>query len=79
MPERGLEVIRNVAALVERDPSLACTPGRLLHLVLDTIVDEYEPFLEQFIPERIDAIENALFSDQLPPPSGGRFICGGVT
>jgi magnesium transporter len=33
--------------------------------VLDTIVDECEPFLEQFIPERIDAIEDALFSDQL--------------
>ncbi|MGH8896579.1 MAG: magnesium transporter CorA family protein [Egibacteraceae bacterium] len=62
--ERSLEVTRSVAMLVERDPSLARTPGDLLHLVLDTIVDEYEPFLEQFIPKRIDAIEDELFSDR---------------
>lgn len=62
--DRSLEVIRRVAMLVERDPGRARTPAQLLHLVLDTIVDEYEPFLEQFIPERIDAIEDELFSDQ---------------
>lgn len=63
--ERSLEVIRRATALVERDPELVRTPGELLHLVLDTIVDEYEPFLDQFIPQRIDTIEDELFSDQI--------------
>ncbi|MGH8932951.1 MAG: magnesium transporter CorA family protein [Egibacteraceae bacterium] len=63
--DRALEVIRAAARTVEDDPSMIPTPCALLHLVLDTIVDEYEPFLEQFIPHRIDAIEDALFGDQL--------------
>ncbi|MGH8907411.1 MAG: magnesium transporter CorA family protein [Egibacteraceae bacterium] len=62
--DRALQVTRQVAALVERDPSAVPTPCALLHRMLDTIVDEYEPFLEQFIPERIDAIEEELFDDR---------------
>jgi magnesium transporter len=62
---RALEVTRQVATLVERDPSVVATPCALFHRMLDTIVDEYEPFVEQFIPERIDAIEDELF-DRYP-------------
>jgi magnesium transporter len=60
-----LEVIRRAASRIEEDPSLAKTPGELLHVVLDTLVDEYDPFLVQFIPQRIDAIEEELFNDRL--------------
>ena len=72
--DRSLEVICRVAYLVDRNtaPGAASserdsaprTPCELFHLILDTVVDEYEPFLEQFIPERIDAIEDELFGDR---------------
>ena len=58
-----LPLIRLVTVLVETDPEAAKSAGDLLHLMLDTLVDEYEPFVDDFIPERIDAIETALFED----------------
>ncbi len=56
-----LEVSTVAAAALERDPAVAATPADVLHLVLDAMVDEYEPFIDRFIPDRVDAIENALF------------------
>jgi magnesium transporter len=63
--DQPLEVIRTVAEQVTEDPSSVSSPCELLYRVLDTIVDEYDPFLEVFLPQRIDAIEDELFNDRL--------------
>lgn len=61
------EVLHAVAdALSAGRVAIPQTPARLLHLLLDTAVDEYEPFIDRFIPARIDDIEDELFA---PRPS----------
>ena len=57
-----LDVFARVGELVDRDPREAATAGELLHLILDKLVDSYEPFIDDFIPEAIDDIESDLFS-----------------
>lgn len=65
--ERELEVTTTAATLLERDVGLGETSADLLHLLLDTMVDEYEPFIDDFIPDRIDEIEDRLFTGQISP------------
>jgi magnesium transporter len=62
-----------VARLADETLSVDATAGDLLHLLLDTLVDEYEPFVNDFIPTRVDQIETALFDDH-PAPAVRREI-----
>ena len=65
--ERELEVTTTAAGLLERDVGVAETAADLLHLILDAMVDEYEPFIDDFIPDRIDEIEDLLFNNTARP------------
>ena len=62
-----LELVERSVALLDRDSVDVTTPGQLLHLLLDTMVDEYEPFIDVFIPQRVERIEDALFTDSAGP------------
>ena len=62
-----LEVKVRTAQLLERDPLQGATAAELVHLLLDAMVDEYEPFIDQFIPQRLEAIEEALFDGATDP------------
>lgn len=61
--DRPLAVVDAIEQVVDFGAERATTPAQLLHLLLDRIVDEYEPFIDDFIPQRIDDIEDALFAD----------------
>lgn len=65
--EEELEVTQRAARLLQRDPAQGRSAAELLHLLLDAMVDEYEPFIDEFIPGRIDAIEEALFEGSTDP------------
>ena len=65
--DRPLELMDRAAVMLERDPTAAPTPAQMLHLLLDTMVDEYEPFVDVFIPERLDLVEEALFNGEAEP------------
>jgi magnesium transporter len=65
--DEELEVTQTAAHLLGRDASLAPTAAELLHLLLDAMVDEYEPFIDGFIPDRVDAVEDALFEGRTDP------------
>lgn len=71
--ERPLALVDTVLAAAERKPAEAGSAARLLHLLLDLMLDEYEPFLDDFIPQRVDDIETALFDDR-PDPAVRREI-----
>lgn len=62
-----LEVTARAAQQLQREPDQAATAAQLVHLLLDAMVDEYEPFIDQFIPQRIEAIEEALFEGATDP------------
>ena len=57
-----LPLFERVAEIVSRDPREAATAADLLHLILDKLVDGYEPFIDDFIPATIDDIESDLFN-----------------
>lgn len=70
--DRDLDVLRIVrerlpGLLAADDPDRPSSSAQLLHLLLDTLVDEYLPFIDGFVPDRIDVIEEELF--ERPPPS----------
>jgi magnesium transporter len=65
--DEQLDVTMRAARLVDRDPSQAGSPAEMAHLLLDAMVDEYEPFIDHFIPERVEAIEEALFDGKADP------------
>ena len=62
-----LEVTARAARLLEREPEQTASVADLVHLLLDAMVDEYEPFIDQFIPQRVEAIEEALFEGATDP------------
>jgi magnesium transporter len=62
---RPLDLIERTAALVSRDTREAGTAAELLHLILDRLVDRYEPLIDDFIPDAIEAIEDRLFSGRV--------------
>jgi magnesium transporter len=62
---KRLPAVDIAAGEVERDPALGSTPDRLLHEVLDTMVDRYLTLFEH-IDDRIDAVEDALLTDRPP-------------
>ena len=55
-------VLDRIADMISRDTREAATSAELLHLILDKLVDGYEPFIDDFIPGAIDEIEDRLFS-----------------
>ncbi len=59
---KPLALFDRLADVVGRDPREAATSGDLLHLIMDKLVDGYEPFIDDFIPEAIDEVEHDLFS-----------------
>jgi magnesium transporter len=66
--DEHLELVERSAALLERESvGAVSTPGQLLHLLLDSMVDEYEPFIDVFIPQRLETIEEALFTNNAGP------------
>ncbi len=56
------DLLDQVAAMITRDTREAATAPELLHLILDRLVDRYEPFIDDFIPDTIDEIEDRLFA-----------------
>ena len=68
-----LALMTRVAEMLPTSAARTATAGDLLHLLLDTLVDEYEPFVNVFIPDRVDQIETALFDDH-PSPAVRREI-----
>lgn len=68
-----LPVIATVAAMVERKPAVAANAAELLHLLLDCLIDEFQPLIDDFIPQRVDEIETALLDDT-PHPAVRREI-----
>ena len=54
-------VLDRIAAMISRDTREAASAPELLHLILDKLVDGYEPFIDDFIPGTIDEIEDRLF------------------
>jgi magnesium transporter len=65
--DEPLELVERSAGLLERDSVEVTTPAQLLHLLLDTMVDEYEPFIDVFVPQRLETIEEALFGNNATP------------
>ena len=65
--DESLELVERSAAQLDRDSVDVSTPAQLLHLLLDTMVDEYEPFIDVFIPQRLERIEDALFTERAGP------------
>ena len=63
-----LEVTATATRLLQREPRHGATPAELLHMLLDAMVDEYEPFIDRFIPDRIEQVEELLFDGQTEPP-----------
>ena len=57
-----LDLLDRVATMITRDTREASTAPDLLHLILDRLVDRYEPFIDDFIPGTIDEIEDRLFA-----------------
>ncbi len=60
---RRLDLVTAVHDHLRRGGAGAETPAALLHALLDVMVDQYEPFVDTFIPARMDAIEDELFAD----------------
>ena len=56
------ELLDRIAETITRDTREAASAPELLHLILDRIVDRYEPFIDDFIPATIDEIEDRLFA-----------------
>ena len=65
--DEQLEVKERTGELLQRDPAQGATAAEVVHLLLDAMVDEYEPFIDQFIPQRLEAIEDALFEGATDP------------
>jgi magnesium transporter len=62
-----LDVTARTAELLARGTVDLTGPAPLLHLLLDTLIDEYEPFIDQFIPDRVEAVEDVLFEGRADP------------
>lgn len=60
---RRLDLVTAVHEHLDRGGAGAQTPAALLHSLLDVMVDQYAPFVDTFIPARMDAIEDELFAD----------------
>ena len=60
-----LDLIERTATMISRDTREAATAAELLHLILDKLVDRYEPFIDDFIPDTIDEIDDRLFTGRL--------------
>jgi len=60
---RRLDLVTTVHERLARGGAGAETPAALLHELLDVMVDQYAPFIDTFIPARMDAIEDELFAD----------------
>ena len=60
-----LDLIDRVATMITRDTREAASAPELLHLIMDKLVDRYEPFIDDFIPDTIDQIEDRLFSGRV--------------
>lgn len=58
----AFDLMDGITEMISRDTREAATAPELLHLILDRIVDRYEPFIDDFIPDTIDEIEERLFA-----------------
>jgi magnesium transporter len=64
---RPMDLFDRATEIIERDPREAASAPELLHLLLDALVDQYEPFIDDFFPDRLDLIEDRLFNGSADP------------